>query len=222
LNSFKPGADAALMSPSNLLSANATQSSGGFLGSSGLKTAKSIVDTLASPNTTPIGGAVDNFSTGGTGQGQMQYGDVLNAFGGSELSTPNPGNYRIDSAALDRMLSRLDANSYLQNQQARDEALPAGQYEAPLNSPYANRLSNIQAGSKKSYEDLLSQADNANKYFDIIDSNPGLTQEQFNEFLGNQNTNVLGNFQIPENQLQYLRAIKAVGPLNNSLIRTGV
>ena len=178
-----------------------------------------LTDTLAPKQNQPIG-ALDAFgtSTDAGGSGSLPWGDVLNAFGGAEINTPNPNGVRIDSNAFNAMVDRLGANSYLQQSQARDTALPAGQYQAPQNSPYANRLSEINKGTTQSYADLLDQVNNANSYYGIIDANPGLTTDQLDKYLADPSTGILGNFRVPDANRDYFQGIRPLGPQNMSLL----
>lgn len=226
LSSFKPNFG---QSTSALPSANALQSSGvGFAdqaykaavrGGQGLAT-NTLAETLAPTQNQPIsGGALDGFGgDGGTSLYQPQWGDVLNAFGGGELNTPNASGNRIDQTAFDQMQQRLAANTYLQQTQARDQALPAGQFEAPLNTPYANRLDEITGGANQSAKDLADQVNNANRYYSLIDANPGLTSDQLDKFLGDTSTGVLGNFRVPTDQLDMFKGLRTLGPQNMSLL----
>jgi len=205
--------------------AQALQSSG--LGDAAYKAAirsgeglvkSALADTLAPKGAQPISGALDSFGNAVDGQYQTQWGDVLNAFGGVEATTPNPDGYRINEDAMRKMQERLGANIYLQESQARDQAIPAGQYRAEENTPYANRLNSISKGADQSYADLAQQVNNANKYYSIIDSNPGLTPEDLDKFLGDTSTGIMGNFRVPNDQLDYFKGIRTLGPQNMSLL----
>lgn len=180
-----------------------------------------LADTLAPQGNQAISGAMDGFGGDGSHQYQPQWGDVLNAFGGQELNTPNSSGYRIDDKALNSMIDRLSANSYLQQNQARDSAFPAGQYQADLNTPYANRLNEINSGTTQSYNDLIDQVNNANRYYSIIDSNPGLTSEQLDTFLQNPNGGALGDFYVGPDQQDFFKGINPLGPNNTSLTSGG-
>lgn len=181
----------------------------------------SITDTLAPKGTQPISGALDGFGdTGGSGSAyQSQWGDILNAFGGNEINTANPNGQRIDSTAFNSAVDRLGANSYLQKTQARDTSLPAGQYQPDQNTPYANRLSEIDKGSTQSYTDLVDQVNNANRYYSIIDSNPGLKAEDLDAYLADPSQGVLGNFRVAPEQADYFKGLRTLGPSNMSLIK---
>lgn len=224
LNSFSSPFNSS--SESLVPKAQSLQSSG--IGDAAYKTAvsggkdlvnQSITQTLAPEGTQPIG-VFDNFSESDTGGGTTsQWGDILNAFGGSEINQANPSGPRINDEAFNSMVDRLGANSYLQQTQARDSALPAGQFEAPLNTPYSNRLDQINKGSQQSYQDLVDQVNNANRYYGVIDSNPGLTNEQLDNFLADPSQGVLGNFRVPDDQLDYFKTLRTLGPQNMSLIQ---
>lgn len=147
-----------------------------------------LTATLAPQGSSPVSGTFDGFSSeaspvnAGVGSG-TQWGDILNAFGGDEINNPNPNGPRIDATAFNSMVDRLGANNFLQQNQARDVALPAGQYQPELNTPYANRLSEINKGSTQSYSDLVDQVNNANRYYGLIDTTPGLTPETLDAYL---------------------------------------
>ncbi len=205
--------------------ANAVQSSGlgdvaykAAIGAGKNLTNEALTSTLAPEGVQPIGGAFDAFSSINGEQPQSQWGDILNAFGGSELNTANPNGPRVNDLAFNDMVNRLSANNYLQQTQARDTALPAGQYEAPLNTPYSNRLNEINSGTTQSYKDLIDQVNNANRYYGVIDSNPGLTPEQLDAFLQDKSSGLIGDFQVPQDQLNYFDNIRPLGPTNNSLL----
>lgn len=201
---------------------NTTANTGNTLLNATIRTGESLgknalASTLA-PNTQPIAGALDNFGNPIDGQYSTQWGDVLNAFGGSEINTPNPEGYRINNDAMNKMIDRLGANTYLQQSQARDQAIPAGQFQSEQNTPYANRLSSINKGADQSYKDLAEQVNNANRYYSVIDSNPGLNPEDLDKFLADPSTGVLGQFRVPTDQLDYFKGIRTLGPQNMSLL----
>lgn len=181
---------------------------------------QALAATLAPQGNQPISGSFDQFApvdTGAAGSG-VQYGDLLNAFGGPEGNIANPGGPRYGEQSINDAVSRLGANNYFQQTEARDKALPAGQYTAPQNTPYANRLSEINKGTDQSYQDLMDQIQNANNYFGIIDSNPGLTADDLNKYLQDPNSGVLGSFTVPQESIPYLQNIKPVGLQNSSLL----
>lgn len=180
---------------------------------------QALASTLAPQGTQPIAGSFDGFSpTDSTGSGGYQYGDLLNAFGGSEINTANPNGPRIDANAFNGDVNRLAANSYLQQQGARDTAIPAGQYTPEQNTPYANRLNEINKGTTQSYADLLDEVNNANSYYSVIDANPGLTTDQLDTYLNDPSTGVLGQFTIPADQAQLFQGIRPLNPNTNSLL----
>lgn len=182
--------------------ASALQSSGANIGDFAYKTAvntspklvnSALTATLAPAGATAISGAspLDSFGSNQINTPAthgMQWGDLLNAFGGDEGNTPNPNGPRYDETAINNATSRLAANNYLQQTQARDSALPAGQYQASQNTPYANRLDEINKGTDQSYQDLRSQIDNANNYYGVLDTNSGLTSDQLNTYLTDPNS----------------------------------
>lgn len=174
--------------------------------------------TLAPQGAQPISGTMDNFQTtsGQSSQPTLQWGDLLNAFGGP--TSPNPGGPRYDENAVNGIVQRLGANTYLQQNQARDNYLPTGQFQASQNSPYGNRISQINHGADQSYKDLIDQVNNANSYYGVIDANPGLTSDDLNKYLQDPSTGVLGNFNVPQASVPYLQNIRPLSPLNNSLL----
>jgi len=181
---------------------------------------QAIAATLAPPQQQPIAGVMNNFQPvdKGSTRPTLQWGDLLNAFGGSGLDKPNPNGYRIGDSDINDMTIRLGANNYLQQQQAKDKALPAGQFQAWQNTPYANRLNEIQAGSDQSIQDLLKEADNYNNYYRVIDANQGLTNDQLDAYIKDPTTGVLGDFQVPQDQWDYFRNLRPLGPQTTSLI----
>lgn len=205
--------------------ANAVQSSG--IGDAAYKAAlkaapglanQSLAATLAPEGAQPIAGALDSFDPLSSGvDGGPQWGDILNAFGGGEINTANPNGPRINDQAFNDSVNRLSANNYLQQTQTRDTALPAGQFQPSQNTPYANRLDEINKGTTQSYKDLVDQVNNANRYYGVIDSNPGLTSDQLDQFLNDPSQGVLGNFTVPQDQLDYFKSIRTLGPQNLSL-----
>lgn len=212
-------------------SAQTLQSSGQGILDSAYKTAVSsatplannaLTATLAPAGTQPISGALDSFSPVNAGAShQSQYGDILNAFGGGEVNTANPNGPRIDTTAFNNSVNRLAANDYLQQGQTRDVALPAGQYQPQQNTPYANRLADISKSTTQAYTDLLNQTNNANAYYGIIDSNPGLTSDQLNAYLKDPSQGVLGNFAVTPDAAKYLQSVQPLGPNNTSLTALG-
>lgn len=189
----------------------------------GINSGKNLINqtldsTLAPQGAQPIAGALDSFDPTSTGSPtQSQWGDILNAFGGGEINTANPNGPRINDQAFNDSVNRLSANNYLQQNQTRDVALPAGQYLPSQNTPYANRLDEINKGTTQSYKDLVDQVNNANRYYGVIDSNPGLTNDQLDQFLNDPSQGVLGNFTVPQDQLDYFKNIRTLGPQNLSL-----
>lgn len=177
-----------------------------------------IVSSLAPTANRPISSSLDGFGSTGGGNSSLQYGDLLNAFGGDEINKPNPNGNRIDSTALDQIGQRLGANVYLQQNQARDAALPAGQYQAAQNTPYANRLSEIGKGADQEFSDLLDQVGNANKYYSIIDSNPGITTDQLDQYLNDPSSGLIGNFSVPQEQSSFFQGLRPLNPTNSSLL----
>lgn len=177
--------------------ANTVASSGSNIGDFAYKSAvnsapklvnEALTSTLAPQGTQPISGVMNGFSATPslqTGAPTQQWGALLNAFGGDEGNTPNPNGPRYDETAINNAVVRLGANNYLQQSQARDTALPAGQYTPEQNTPYANRLDEINKGTDQSYQDLRSQIDNANNYYGFLDTNPGLTTEQLDTYINN-------------------------------------
>lgn len=179
-----------------------------------------LSDTLAPKEVTPISGAMDQFSVDGTqtpGYG-YQFGDILNAFGGKEITNPNASGPRIDSTALDTIMQRLSANNYLQQMGVRDTSLPAGQWTPDLNTPYNKQLKNINEGTNQAYNDLQNEVGNYNKYYSVMDANPGLTNEQLNNYIKNPDTGLMGNFRVPSDQFDFFRTLKPLTPLNTSLL----
>lgn len=229
LNSFSTPLNSSTASSSLLPKAQAVQSSG--IGDAAYKAAVStgsklansaITNTLAPEGAQPIAGTMDNFGVDGGGapaDNQSQWGDLLNAFGGNEINVANPNGPRIDATGFNNAVDRLSANNYLQQSETRDKAIPAGQYQPEPNTPYSNRLSEINKGTTQAYADLLDQVNNANKYYGVIDSNPGLTSEQLDAYLNDPSGGVLGNFQIPEAQADYFKGIRTLGPRNLSLVQ---
>lgn len=185
-------------SQSIIPSAQGLQSSGSGIQDSAYKAAlqgaKSLAPnalnaTLNPPGAEAVSGAFDGFSSPSltATAPQSSWGDVLNAFGGDAVNTPNPNGPRIDAASFDQSVGRLAANDLLQQNQARDLSLPAGQYQADQNTPYQNQLNSISGGATQAYTDLLNETNNANAYYGIIDSNPGLTSDQLNTYLTDPN-----------------------------------
>lgn len=224
LSSFQPSYNTS--STSTIPQASALQSSGNLgdkLYQAGVRTTQGVgssalASTLAPVGAEPISGSTDNLSSSDASLYTPQYGDVLNAFGGEELNTPNANGYRIDDAAFQRMTDRLGANSYLQQSQARDSFIPAGQVEQEPNTPYSNRIKQINSGTQQSYKDLLDQKNNANKYYSLIDSNPGLTPEELDAFLRDKSSGTLGQFRVAPEQMGYFDNIRSLSPQNTSLV----
>lgn len=199
-------------------SASATQSSGLKNAFESFNKVNNVANTL-SPNTAPISGAGNDAGGGILGGGSFGNVNALAAFGGNELGKANPGGPRIDQGSFDSIVNRLNANNYLQNTQARDQFNPAGQFESSQNTPYAGRLSEIDKGYDQTYKDLVSQANNYNKYYDVLDTNSGVTPDQLNTYLtGQGDQGVLGNFSIDPTMMEYLKSIKPIQPFNSSLI----
>ncbi len=227
--SFNPTKSAVELASSGTNTLPASSASKATLGQEAYKTAvnttpklvnEALTSTLAPKGTQPISGVFNDFSptdNGDPGTG-VQYGDILNAFGGPEGNIANPNGPRYDENAINNAVSRLGANSYLQENQARDTALPAGQYEAPKNTPYANRLDEINKGTTQSYNDLMDQIKNANNYYGVIDSNPGLTAEDLDKYLADPSGGVLGSFSVPQESMSFLQGIKPLRPQNSSLL----
>lgn len=217
------GANASTPTP---VYANAVQSSG--IGDAAYKAAikgganlanNAITSSLSPPQQRPVTDTFSGFEPLDSGdQPQLQWGDLLNAFGGSDINTPNPHGFRIGDQAVNDMTIRLGANNYLQQNQAKDSALSAGQYQSWQNTPYSNRLSEISRGTDQSMQDLLKQIDNANQYYSVIDSNPGLTQEQLDQYLQDPSTGVLGGFSVPTDQQEFFRNLRPIGPQSVSLL----
>lgn len=181
---------------------------------------QALAATLAPSGNQPISGAgaLDGFAPVDlNAPAEGNYGDILNAFGGSEINTANPNGPRIDDNAFNSDVNRLAANAYLQANNARDVALPAGQYQPSQNTPYANRLNEINKGATQSYADLLDEVNNANSYYSIIDSNPGLTTDQLDTYLNDPSTGVLGNFQVTPDLAPLFQGIRPLNPQNTSL-----
>lgn len=231
LSAFNPGAIAS-SSLSAIPYAQGLQQSGqgiadaAYTGS--LKAAQPLANAALNATLNPPGSAAISDTTSAFApitsdpNGSQQYGDLLNAFGGGEVNTANPYGPRIDTQAFNDSVNRLSANSFLQQNQVRDTALPAGQFQAPQNTPYANQLTDINKGTTQAYADLLDQTNNANSYYSILDSNPGLTSDQLNTYLQNPTSgSPLGNFSVSPDEFSFLQNIHPLGPLNSSLLTGG-
>lgn len=173
---------------------------------------QALAATLAPEQATALSG----FDAGGTdyGTGDLtqgyKFGDVLGAFG--EDYKANPSGGRIGATELEEMTKRIGANNWLQRTDARDMAIPAGQYEPEPNTPYSSRLGQIEQGTNKSYQDLLREVDNYNAYYGILDANPTLQQTEYDKWIGD-------NSLAPENIRPYLQGIQPMSMFNTSLVR---
>lgn len=183
---------------------------------------RTLAATLAPEGSQPISGtALDSFGASpdaAATQPSYQFGDILNAFGGSEGTNPNSSGVRIDSNALDQIGQRLSANNYLQTNQARDTALPAGQYKPVENTPYSNRLTEINKGTDQAFSDLLNEVGNYNKYYSVIDNNPGVTTDQLDAYLNDPTSGLIGNFSVPQEQTNFFQGLRPLTSQNTPLL----
>lgn len=171
-----------------------------------------LASTLAPQGATPLSGFYGAEGEG-TDVNGYNFGDELSAFGDAGvLNTPNPTGPRIGSSEVDAMVSRRGANAYLQQMGARDQALPAGQTLPEPNTPYANRLTEINQGADKSMEDLSNEIRNYNAYWGIRDANPQITDEMMNGFMADPTT-------VPQNMQPYFQGIQPMSMFNTSMIR---
>ena len=182
-------------------------SGGGALKAATTKAAPGLANqaltATLTPDTQPIAGVNEATSSGiNAAADKSRWGDVLGAFGGQELNTANPSGPRIGQDAVNRGVERLGANAYLQQNEKRDKFIPTGQVAPTENTPYGNQLSDVQASTNQAYKDYSEQVMNANKYYAMIDANPGrLDETQMNNWLANPQT-------VPVSLQDYFKGLK--------------